>query len=820
MKNKIKVLIGLFIVLLIFANTSNTVKANITANLINEPLKTQYYSNLLIEKASSGNNYRNYFECGKYIQSELAYAYYKEQLPKLTSRYNMHQIYYENLSNINSYGYYTEINYTGIYNATYGFENEIGKSSIDIDFIDLDVSDDLCNSIVITSKDKHSNVLKINDSNNSGQIIFAHSHFNTENTIEFWIQTNDASKEFLIFYSDNVNVKTLKLKIDNNNFYFFNTSVLKYNNVGLNCLNDTWYHLKMEWNSEIGLWNLWINEIKYSNDGYILENYTFGYDVIIVSTNITDDDYIVYLDAIGFDDDLDYNINDNLIENTDKTMCESDSTYFYTSIPITTYELSTDTSDNFDYWFDIFFKFYKDNITYYGYETDGGTFFQKYNRFFNISTIKQESLEIQIHSKVGVALNGSLVNDLPLTTIKIMIFFNDTLYNTTYIEQKRLGTDLPSRCTYLRQKFTHHSSTKLNLTIDEIYGKYLLSTLYGVRHLVSDNYDFYNLFYEIPIFYKKFEIDERIIPEPPEPTPEPSIPTGEYWAYTTFMIEIDKVVVIEYTSFVLFFNRSDDVLCNVSMDFNMIRGADNEARFYYEDQGLSRSALGDWEVEFVLGVKVSFNWLRNVIVYVINQILVLIQFILYIMIVAFNYLIMFLVMVFIVPFFWNIIIYYLLVSVLYLLFILCMLGLFIAGNIWYWMQWVFEWLLNDVLPVVVEIVVVVFAWLLALMIWLGTMCQGDFDAIYAQTYILTREVADFFVESITILVMNFGAIILYIVMYIMLTFFCLFKHIFCKSKGIVGRSQQLQESLEAYMYPILIGRDLIMNVKDLIAKWT
>jgi len=226
--------------------------------------------------------------------------------------------------------------------------------------------------------------------------------------------------------------------------------------------------------------------------------------------------------------------------------------------------------------------------------------------------------------------------------------------------------------------------------------------------------------------------------------------------------------------------------------------------------------------------KIDFNFIQEFILAIVNGILFFFQFILYLLVVAFNYLIMFLIMVLIVPFIWNFPIYWIVYLAIFIMFYVYILFVWLIGIIWSFLIWIyefiliplFEFLLNDFLPLFLEIIVIVIAWLLALIIWLSTFCQGDFDLIYSQTTDLTQTIVDFLLETITTFTDNIGSLLLYLIWFVMLIMFCYLKIIYCKAKGFVSRTEQLQESLNAYIFPFEKVKSLIITIKESVFRWS
>ncbi|HEC92909.1 MAG TPA: hypothetical protein ENI51_07975 [Candidatus Atribacteria bacterium] len=316
-------------------------------------------------------------------------------------------------------------------------------------------------------------------------------------------------------------------------------------------------------------------------------------------------------------------------------------------------------------------------------------------------------------------------------------------------------------------------------------------------------------------------------PSEPEPPSEPNPVTSNYWTYQSFrIIESNKIEVV-FDDYIDFYN--DTQYIKVNYNFTQIKGEAYTAKFYYDKSAIKElraSNLGDWGIN---------NWLRdllcnlaNVFITILNAILLFLQFLLFCVVVAFNYLIMFLAMMIILPFLWNIIVYWIIYALAYLWFLIYSGLVYVLGLIITFFSWLYlnvlipfaEWFLNTALPVIVEVVALVFAFILALIIWLATLCQGDFNEIFKQTNEMTQTIADFLIDSIVLVIENLPALLQYLMIYITLTAFCYLKMLYAKAKGFSNRVAQLQESLEAYMFPFEQAYKLIVKMKELGGRWT
>lgn len=317
-------------------------------------------------------------------------------------------------------------------------------------------------------------------------------------------------------------------------------------------------------------------------------------------------------------------------------------------------------------------------------------------------------------------------------------------------------------------------------------------------------------------------------------------PTGDYWAYTSYKLQ-------EGDEDTLFPDASNT---NANYTFTFLEGVGVSSKFYYVEDAIQPEELGDWGA--------IWNWLRAGLCKVLNLIYFAFQFLFYILIVAFNVLVLYLPVMYIIPFFWNVICYYVVFAFVYVIywvvfwlkvafwifwdFLQWLWDLIYAGLVWIWDNIIypfFDWLWNDVivpfftwlyqsvllpifqflietvLPAIILIVVVVFSFLLALFLWLVTLCQADFDTLFDQVLSMNLLIADSFVNLFLIFVNNIIAFVEYIATYLILVGFLFVRLVYVRSKGYVNRGEQLEKAFEVYLLPIKWGVTAIKKIWEL-----
>jgi len=367
---------------------------------------------------------------------------------------------------------------------------------------------------------------------------------------------------------------------------------------------------------------------------------------------------------------------------------------------------------------------------------------------------------------------------------------------------------------------------------------YSFNNLRGLRTLESNSTDYFYNFLDVGYFKDNLEIYippvVPDIPEREEPPDEPDPPDEDddtdYWTYESFRIIESSSVMISKSETVDFYNDTVDI--EFDYEFEFITSESYTAKFYYNEETWDNDDFGDWtilDIELLdVDIRIDLNIVRNTIVAILNAIVLFFQFILFLLVAGFNYLIMFIIVAIIVPFIWNFPIYWITILGINILFYLYCLFVYVLGWLWWFLIWIFEyiivplfeWFVNDALPLIIEVLVIVLAFVLALVIWLMTMTNGDFDDIYDQTYEMISMVADFLIDTIIVVIENFTSLLVGLLIYIVLIAFCFLKEIYTKSKGYPNRSLALKESREAYTYPFEKGYELIQKVKEMFGRWT
>ncbi|MHA1251445.1 MAG: CBM96 family carbohydrate-binding protein, partial [Candidatus Helarchaeota archaeon] len=200
-----------------------------------------------------------------------------------------------------SFDYYTE---EGVYYGTYDFRDEAdGASGTDIGFVDYTSGSTVD---IISEFDGHKKVLRMEDISSAGVTEVIHS-ITSQNygTVEFWMGSSDATKrtDFRLRLSDNSH-ELFRFFIDQDSFWY--TDNVGDTDIGVACLDNTLYHIKIEFECTNGgymglsqyTWKVYINGEEYG--AYNFKTNVASANGIRILTDWTDYSYYAYFDAFGF----------------------------------------------------------------------------------------------------------------------------------------------------------------------------------------------------------------------------------------------------------------------------------------------------------------------------------------------------------------------------------------------------------------------------------------------------------------------------------------------------------------------------------------
>ncbi|MHA1931361.1 MAG: hypothetical protein ACW96X_02410 [Promethearchaeota archaeon] len=191
---------------------------------------------------------------------------------------------------------------SGYFPATYGFEND--------EPTDWAVTTPASTSVgVIENMASHKNVVELSDLSGSDYCQIVNNISDQVNgTLEFWYRKTSTTDASYIVIGDGDTLNSLFIRVHENGLFRYYTTV--YNDIQAYSANS-WYHIKIEFDCA-DQWYIWINDVKYGPYGY--RGTPIAMDRVQFQTSSSDVGFQVYVDAVGYSWDPNYNVGDNLDE--------------------------------------------------------------------------------------------------------------------------------------------------------------------------------------------------------------------------------------------------------------------------------------------------------------------------------------------------------------------------------------------------------------------------------------------------------------------------------------------------------------------------
>ena len=393
--------------------------------------------------------------------------------------------------------------------------------------------------------------------------------------------------------------------------------------------------------------------------------------------------------------------------------------------------------------------------------------------------------DIQLDSINTIEFNIAFKQSTDLDfEFQLILFINGVIKQTSEIVSYEAIDDFHTLYPYAVQFYRENN---VYLTID------------GMRHLLFNVSNPITDFFKIPTFMNTI----------PFPIPEPETVEGEFWYYISYQLTEANLEHIEFSETIEF--QGTDTLQNFTYDFQMTEGLLYNAKFYYNSIVVKPSSMGDWSI--------VWNWLRDGIAWIINALLIALQFLLYLLVAGISILFGWLFIAIIIPFVWNVLLFWIIFGAIYLCFYVW-IGLIILFD---WiidiLVPILQWIVVDALPVIIEGLIYVMSWIFALLFYLISLGTGDLLQLQTVIQQFLNVIADFFISSMVFIVKYLPEILTYVLFYFILIGFCYLKITYTKARGFVNRSNQLEASLSAYIMPVQLGYNVLVNVKNLMVMW-
>ena len=198
----------------------------------------------------------------------------------------------------------------GVYPATYGFEDDVGKTGSSIPFIDSYSAGSGTSATVISNIDGHKDVLKLQDTG-SGEVSL-YNFFDspqTSGTVEWWMRTDEISADntLRIWLYEGGTARTQLANVDGG-IWSYQDGPATWTNI-LTLQSNTWYHVRLDFDCGTDTIDLWLDGVKLVSDGPFISGAS-TIDRLRLGTQPAQQ-FTDHYDAIGYSWDPDYEVGDN-----------------------------------------------------------------------------------------------------------------------------------------------------------------------------------------------------------------------------------------------------------------------------------------------------------------------------------------------------------------------------------------------------------------------------------------------------------------------------------------------------------------------------
>lgn len=378
--------------------------------------------------------------------------------------------------------------------------------------------------------------------------------------------------------------------------------------------------------------------------------------------------------------------------------------------------------------------------------------------------------------------------------IRTQVCFNDK-YNEIYEYDKIIS---------LGNNTFYNTQDELKISYidyfnDNYFNPYTKNCLKGLRTLQLNSTLMKYNFLECG-FYKS-DLEYYIPPPVPEPVPEPPPPEYEKPAGADYYHS--------YTSFVFTTSIREVIVGNWSYEFTDFHYEPFEAKFWFDYDAVAYVNADDWGNWGLFG---EWNWLRNAVAFimnlgigVLNLLNLAFQYIVFGIVVSFNFIVMYLICgLFFCEVLWNIGFYYLILGVVWIIWLL---------------YYTITWLFYEGLEGLVVFLATLFSWLLTVFLWLLTLCTADFNSLFEVVNTAVLQLSEFLLQLFYEIATNMITFVLFVAIYTEITLLILFKYYVSKAKGNTNRAIALQQAYETFLQPLKALWNGIIAIKNMITGW-
>lgn len=581
----------------------------------------------------------------------------------------------------------------------------------------------------------------------------------TEGSISFWFYKNESSSTS--------NSQTIAFEIGG-----YSYGVVIYNNqirIGGTTIDyiseSEWYRVQIDFNLTLESVEVFLNGINYYGHSYTSGCLTEG--SIFLSEPYTKS-YKFCIDGLIYSWNGAISRNENDYENSYIMIDNSFTTSSGKIACVRMFYRQDSIQATFSYYSGGLVDYDYNYLLYKGY-------------FYNGSTLG--SLETQVHIRTV----GSVE-----TREKIVVYLNG-VYLAEYRFADENGT--------LINPFDGLNATSYNSYKCDVNLYYFSGTYVG-HGFVKNSLSYYNQPFtklrllsnpnQLPEFLEMPSINLEVKFTAPQ---EPDTRTN-YWTYWTSQIAFDEYELLTARA-----TMDDGTEVDFSYNYTLAVVDLVEARFYYYT--IDPVSWGDWGF---------FNILRDAVAFILNLVLLSLQFIVYFLLLAFNYIFMYIVVGGLLILVWNILLKYLLWAGLWLL-----VGIYLL--IFYVLPPVISWIFNVLFPLLIDIIALVLTAIFATLIYLFSFGLIPYDDIFEIISTFITQVADFIYTFVMTILEALPTVFLYTFAYIFCVYLIYIRYYFCKARGFKNRAENLYTSYESYLKPAQIVGNTLKNWLSALKFW-
>lgn len=284
-------------------------------------------------------------------------------------------------------------------------------------------------------------------------------------------------------------------------------------------------------------------------------------------------------------------------------------------------------------------------------------------------------------------------------------------------------------------------------------------------------------------------------------------------SYTT-LINVSN----QYETYNATTNSTEMTQFEISYNYSLFVVVWETRYYYYENIIKDNKELGDWGL---------WNIIRDGICNFLNLVNDILQFLLFLLVVAFNYL-LWTPLAYIIWLVNNYVLYYIAIGLTYIGFgviyaliwvvnkILIMWNLIVLPLLTIVWNWIVNWIIENVwnpiveffrnggLKILFDFYMIIVSYVIAFLLWVLTFGVADFNTIQQAIQSMLLQINATIFEFLSIFLENLEWILLSSATYVLLIGLIYIKYIYAKSRGYVTRASRLQSMINVYKIPLVL----------------